>query len=215
MPDPPGPALQLKARLREGIRAGRPQRALPPADPPTDPSEIGGGREGAEEACAQVAGDKAHLSLGSGVEVDVDLVGTGLGALLAHLGEVEGGCVAPAKADAQRVAPPLSVAPDQDIGGPGKRRTFDQAEDVVGVVAARRSLPHMPARRRPLKPAPHSRSDRLAAKIDDAGGHERRDTGLGWRDSAEQGWIPDLFSRNVAGPQACGAVARPPRRASA
>src|SRR6185436_20938912 len=86
-------------------------RALPPADPPTDPSEIGGGRDGAEEACAQVAGDKAHLSLGSGVEVDVDLVGTGLGALLAHLGEVEGGCVAPAKADAQRVAPPLSGAP--------------------------------------------------------------------------------------------------------
>src|SRR5262245_13503073 len=71
----------------------------------------------------------------------------------------------------------------------------------MGVFTARCPLPHVLARRRLLGPAAYCRGDWLAAKTDDTGGHECRDRWLGWRDSAEQGRITDLFSRNMAGPQ--------------
>jgi hypothetical protein len=54
----------------------------------------------------------------------------------------------------------------------------------------------MPAHRHPLEPAAYGWSDALAAKTDDAGGHEQRDGGLGWRDSAEQLGYP-VFSAEM------------------
>ena len=103
--------------------------------------------EGAEKPRPQVAGDEPALGVGGGVKAYVHLVGAGLRAALADLGQVEGGCRAGAEADPERRAPPLFVAPHQHIAGSRQRRAFDQGVDVVRIEAAGSAAPHVLVRR--------------------------------------------------------------------
>src|SRR5262249_39787544 len=74
-------------------------------------------------------------------EVDMHLVGAELRALMAEMGKIERDRVVLGLAEGERRTRAVVAAADEDVVGPGQRRTPDQRVDAVQIAAARGTAP--------------------------------------------------------------------------